>query len=559
MTSLVAELGTAATAAEFSTNHEIDAITPVHDPVPHSTRARGVTYDLANAATYGIHKLLAFLDGSQKAPTSPYLTGNYAPVREELFKLDLPVEGALPRDLSGAFARTGPNPYFDPVSRYHWFDGDGMIHAVRIRDGRAAYCNRYVDTARLREEKAAGYAAAGKFGDYRGKLFGMLHIFLDLLKKKLGVISTEDGIGTGNTALAFHAGKLLALHEGDLPYALRIACNGIVSTLGRMTFGGNLEQKTFTAHPKVDPQTGELFSFSYSVEKAPYLWFHRLDRNGKVLASFPVPGMRGPIMMHDCALTERHMLFIEAPLFFKPEEIMKSGTLPFVFEKTQNLRVGVLDRYATDGAEVKWFDLPPCMVFHTANAWEVNNSTIELYLCAFNDFTLDELAPVQEDSEPHLTRVFLDLTAGSATFQRLAPLAGDFPVVPASLMGRRSRYAYVATFETSESRTALFNGIAKLDLTAAGPETAVDGVIRHGQGRLGGEAYFVPRKDGTDEDDGYLLTYVWDEKLERSELVVYDAASMASSPVARVILPARVPYGFHGTWVSEEQVKNQIL
>lgn len=539
-------------------------VKPPTQLVPHPSRSWAT--DVLKLLSYFLRVLLSYIDGSKWAAKSAFLMGNFAPVKDELFEQELEVVGSLPKSLSGAFARTGSNPFFDPIGRYHWFDGDGMVHAVRILNGTAAYCNRFVETARFLQERAAGYPVGGNFGDYRGGIVGILHIYLTQIKKKLGVYSDKYGWGTANTALAFHAKKLLALHEGDLPYALRIACNGLISTLGRVQFGGKMNH-AFTAHPKVDPESGELFAYGYSLEKAPYLWYCRLGADGKLEADFPIPGLDQPAMMHDFALTERYVIFLQPPLFFEPEAIVKKKSLPFVFDKTKPLRIGVLDRYAKDGTGIKWFTLPSCMVFHVANAWDYEDQhglTIELYFCSFEELDFEHMADRDtKNRQPYLDRVILNLKTGEASIHRISPLAGDFPVVPASVVGRRCRYAYIATMEDGPMKEPLFYGVAKIDLQASGPGTSVCGHIHHGTNRFGGEAYFVPasRNDNDEskgEDDGYLMTYVWDETQKRSELVIYNAATMSSAPVAVVKLPARVPFGFHSTWVTESQIRQQV-
>ena len=430
-----------------------------------------------------------------------------------------------------------------------------MTHAVRIRKGEAAYCNRWVETARLREERAAGYPAAEKFGDMRG-VFGVLHILLGALKKRLGVLDPSNGLGTANTALAFHAGRLLALHEGDKPYWLRLACDGMVSTVGRLAFGGKIDHP-ITAHPKIDPVTGEMFAFGYSVNN-PYLWYSRFDAGGGLVADFPVP-LPEAVMLHDFALTQRHVIFLDVPLLFKPDAMLKKGTVPFEFNAARATRFGVLDRYAADASGIKWFSVDPCMIFHVANAWETDpeGRRLELYVCAFKSFSLDDFTRKGADSDPFLSRVTLDLDTGEATMMKLSPIPGDFPVVPAALVGRPTRFTYVASFEPSLSGPPTFDSVAKIDLAAAGPETAVAGMVRHGGGLTGGEAFFVPHPGGAEEDDGYLMTIVTDVAAVASDLVIYDAKSMSSTPVARVKLPQRVPSGFHCTWVTEQQIKGQ--
>jgi carotenoid cleavage dioxygenase-like enzyme len=244
-------------------------------------------YWLANSGTWLLTKLLGIMQHAN--PSSPFLKGNFGPVRDEIFDANLKVlEGELPPSLDGVFLRNGGNPFFEPVGGYHWFDGDGMVHAVRIKKRKASYCNRWVRTAKLAQEKKAGYAAVTKIGDLTGFL-GLFHLMLNRLKVWCGVLSTkvwyachpckvahgmsvglgsgmrsntvslrvQDGLGTANTALTFHAGKLLATLESDQPYALSIVCEGLISTVGRMP----IVQHEFTAHPKVDPETGEMFFF----------------------------------------------------------------------------------------------------------------------------------------------------------------------------------------------------------------------------------------------------------------------------------------------------------
>src|SRR3989441_767991 len=167
----------------------------------------------------------------RESDRNPFLQGNFAPWRMEGIAEDLEVVGAIPRDLNGTYYRNGPNPAFEPRGRYHWFDGDGMIHAVTLRDGRAAYRNRWVASAGLGEEQRAGQA-----------LYPSL---LDL--------SLSEGPAfknTGNTNIVFHAGRLLALMEAALP--TRLAPETLV-TIGEHDFDGRL-RGPMTAHPKLDPE-----------------------------------------------------------------------------------------------------------------------------------------------------------------------------------------------------------------------------------------------------------------------------------------------------------------
>jgi carotenoid cleavage dioxygenase-like enzyme len=331
---------------------------------------------------------------------------------------------------------------------------------------------------------------------------------------------------------------------------LRIACNGLVETLGRV-YSGQVDH-AFTAHPKIDPVTGEMFFFGYNVSTKPHLWYSRTDAAGKITADFPVELPEG-IMAHDFAITEKSAIFLDVPLVFTPEAMVKERRLPFTYRKDRPARFGVLDRYAKDASTIRWFSTEPCMIFHVCNAWE-EGDVIELYACCFNNFSLDTFNSVK-DSDPYLSRIVLNLKTGETQYYRLSPVPGDFPAIPVSLVGRKTRYGYVGAMEPNDNGIPRFIGAAKIDLAAAGQGDSLKGILYHGDGRLGGEAFFVPAAGGTEEDDGYLMTFVHDDVKEESQLVIYDAKTMSSKPVTVLKMPQRVPHGFHCTWVTEEQMK----
>jgi carotenoid 9,10(9',10')-cleavage dioxygenase 1 len=533
-----------------------------------SKSEKGVIFFFSNNFTWLLTRILYALDGSKWAKKSPYLQGNFAPIPNEVHSPGLKLlSGSIPPSLAGgSFARVGPNPLYEPLGRHHWFDGDGMIHAVYFKKDSdsngggpsATYNNHFVQTSHLAQEKRAGYPVYPNIGDFAG-ISGLFHIMLGKLKEKLGVIDRSNGGGTANTALAAHAGRLLALNEGDTPYCLAIACSGLVETLGRVTWGGELTH-SFTAHPKIDAETGECFFFGYTVETKPYVQYCWLDKKGnKAGPSIPI-NLPHPIMMHDMAITQHYALFLDMPLVFTPEAMIKEKCLPFVFDKTIKSRVGVLPRYATDEADIKWFELPRAyMCFHTANAWEeeeeeevVGGGTIiKLYCCLFTEFSLTDFT-AKPGTDPHLHELSLNMSTGQCSVRRLISIAGDFPVVQQSKVGRKAKYAYVAAMESDDRGVPDFYGVAKIDLEAENENDALVGLVRHGSGRFGGEAYYA---GGEGEDDGFLMTFIWDENIQKSEMVGYSAKTMSSEPVFRLEMPHRVPHGFHTLYVGEEDLK----
>ncbi|KAI8023891.1 Carotenoid 9,10(9',10')-cleavage dioxygenase 1 [Camellia lanceoleosa] len=492
-----------------------------------------------------------------------YLAGNFGPVLDETPPCkDLTLQGYLPECLNGEFVRVGPNPKFTPVAGYHWFDGDGMIHGLRIKDGKATYVSRYVRTSRLKQEEFFGGSKFMKVGDLKG-FFGLLMVNMQMLRAKLKVLDVSYGTGTGNTALIYHHGKLLALSEADKPYVLKVLEDGDLQTLGMLDYDKRLAH-SFTAHPKVDPFTGEMFTFGYS-HTPPYITYRVISKDGFMHDPVPIT-IPEPIMMHDFAITENYAIFMDLPLFFKPKEMVKENKLIFTFDATKKACFGVLPRYAKDELLIKWFELPNCFIFHNANAWEEGDEVV-LITCRLENPDLDMVnGTVKEKLENfgnELYEMRFNMKTGLASQRKLSAPAVDFPRVNESYTGRKQRFVYATTLDS----IAKVTGIIKFDLHAE-PESGktklevggnIQGIFDLGPHRFGSEAIFVPRDPGvtSEEDDGYLIFFVHDEVTGKSAVNVIDAKSMSADPVAVVELPHRVPYGFHALFVTEEQLQEQ--
>nr|AMJ39498.1 carotene cleavage dioxygenase 1 copy 4 [Bixa orellana] len=492
-----------------------------------------------------------------------FLSGNFAPVSQETPPTkNLSVRGYLPECLNGEFVRIGPNPKFSPLSGYHWFDGDGMVHGLRIKDGKATYVSRYVRTSRLNQEEFYGGARFRKVGDFKG-LFGILMVIYEVLREKTKVLDFSYGLGTGNTALAYHHGKLLALNERDKPYVLKVLEDGDLQTLGMLDYDKRLSH-TFTAHPKVDPITGEMFTFGYS-RMPPYITYRVISKDGVMHDPVPIT-ISQPIMMHDFAITEKYAIFMDLPLYFKPEEMMKQKKRMFPFDPTKQARFGILARYAKDELLIRWFELPNCYIFHTANAWEEGDEVV-LIVCRIENMDLDAYEePAKKELENFRTELYemrFNMKTGLASQKKLSAPSVEFPRVNECHIGRKQRYVYAANMDES----AKIKRIVKFDLNAE-PEPGktsievggnVRGIFDLGSGIFGSEAVFVPREPGSnlEEDDGYLIVFAHDENAGKSFVNVIDARTMSSDSIAVVELPSRVPYGFHGLFVPEEQLEEQ--
>lgn len=460
---------------------------------------------------------LAPLARGAAAAGSPFLQGNYAPVHEEVTADNLEVVGRLPAEMDGMFVRNGPNPQFPPRGAYHWFDGDGMLHGVRVAAGKASYRNRYVHTSGWREEKAAGKA-----------LFDGLLGLPDMVRVARG----EDGFkNAANTAVVWYDGQLLALWEGGAPHAVRLPS---LETVGRYTFAGKLRHAC-TAHPKVDPLSGELLFFGYQPVR-PYLQYSVADAKGRILRTTPIDLPR-PVMMHDFAVTARHTLFLDLPVTFVFTRLLRRDS-PFAYEPKAGARIGVLPRH---GGEVKWFPIEPCYVFHTLNAHDDGDEVV-LYACRMKEFPAEITPPERMDAAAmkrfgaSLYRWRLNRKTGGVREEAVDDQPADFPRVNETLTGRPARHGYLTSLR--------WDALLKYDLQRGTSQ-------RHafGKGRHGGEGIFVPRPGGAGEDDGWVVTYVYDRAAGRSEMVVVEARDFTARPVARVRLPGRVPFGFHGTWV----------
>jgi len=457
---------------------------------------------------------------------NPYLDGNFAPVHEEITSLDLKVIGELPSDLSGMFVRNGPNPQFPPLGQYHWFDGDGMLHGVRISNGKAQYRNRYVRTKGFKIERDAGHA-----------------IWTGLLEPPQMDNPHGPGKNTANTALVWHAGQFLALWEGGEPHAIQLPS---LETSGPYTYGGKLVS-AFTAHPKVDPETGEMIFFGYSPVAPPYLQYSVASPAGKLLQTVPIDLPIG-VMMHDFAITEHYTIFMDLPLTFSKERAER-GEPVLMFEPERPSRFGIVPRHG-DNSSIRWFESPACYVFHTLNAYEEGDEVV-LVACRMNSTTVLISEPTPGENEGSNVRLYqwrFNLSTGTVREEALDDRPSDFPRVNEQLLGRPMRYGYTAKF--APGPLPLFEGLIKYDFSSGSSQTHDFGARRYG-----GEAVFVPRPAAAAEDDGWLLTFVHDESSGTSELVVVNAQDVTAKPVARVLIPQRVPYGFHGAWVSEEQFR----
>ncbi|HVA68529.1 MAG TPA: carotenoid oxygenase family protein [Candidatus Binataceae bacterium] len=446
---------------------------------------------------------------------NPYLKGNFAPWREEGEAFDLEVTGSIPPELNGTLYRIGPNPHFAPIGRYHWFDGDGMVHAFILRDRRAAYRNRYVRTEGLVAEMKAGRALYG----------GLLN---PTVEAPPGMPPFKN---VANTNIVRFADRLLALWEAGLPHELEPAT---LATRGTFDFGGSLSGP-MTAHPKLDPLTGELHFFGYQ-PFPPYVTYYRADIRGNLVEQRAIDtGL--PTMMHDFVVTAHHALFFVCPVVFHLEN-MAAGKPMLTWEPNHGTRIGMMDR--RPGGEVRWFETDPCYIFHFLNGYEDGNSIV-VDACRLDHL---DLSGGVFDATPMANRFTFDLGSGAVRREQIDDRPGDFPRLNDNLTGRAHRYGYFAGSSTDPRDARIFNSLIKRDYVRHASDVA-----QLGDHMTPGEPVFVPRRNAESEDDGWVLCVWYDAALNRSEMVVHDARHFAADPIARVKLEHRVPFGFHGNWL----------
>jgi carotenoid cleavage dioxygenase len=442
------------------------------------------------------------------AVVNRYLQGNYAPVADELTATELAVTGSLPTALSGRYLRNGPNPLSPPEpSTYHWFTGEGMVHGIRLRDGRAEwYRNRWVRSAEVAQ--ALGEPVRP----------GRVHADMDF---------------ASNTNVIGHAGRTLAIVEaGARPYELTYD----LDTVGATDFGGTLPGG-YTAHPKRDPATGELHAICYYWGWGNLVQYSVIDTAGLVRRTVDVE-VGGPVSVHDMSLTERYAVIYDLPVVFDVEDAMSGVRFPYRWEPDYRARVGLLDREGGAG-EVRWFDVEPCYVFHPMNAFDDGDRVVLDVVRHARMFDTHRLGP--DEGPPTLERWSVDLIGGKVVEERLDDRGQEFPRVDERVVGRRHRYGYAGAF--LEEETALI----KHDLDRRTSEVRL-------LASAGGasEAVFVPSGSNVAEDDGWVLSLVYDPNRDTSDLLVLNARDFTGDPQAIVHLPQRVPFGFHGNWVADQ-------
>ena len=442
-----------------------------------------------------------------------FLRGNYAPVFDEVTDTNLSVTGSIPTSLSGLYVRNGSNPKDGTAG--HWFFGDGMVHGVRLEGGRAQwYRNRYVRTPKY--------------------LKGM-----DAMDPNTMFDPTASA---ANTHVLAHAGRIWALEEGHLPWEI----SPELETIGCDDFGGRLTT-AFTAHPKLCAETNELHFFGYSAV-APFVTYHVLYDNGQLVHSAPITTPKGT-MMHDFMITREHAIFMDLPVVFNLDK-MAEGLPPIGWDDDYGARIGIMPRMGTD-KDVRWFEIDPCYVFHPLNAYVDGDEVV----CDVGRHASMWRGSMDNFEPCFMYRWRFKMKTGAVSETQIDDWSHAFPRVDERLVGLKHRYGWVAGPRSGvvHSESGVPGGdpgvVARYDMTN-GSKTIHDlGPHAHP-----GEFVFVQDSESAGEDEGWAMGFVHDESTNRTDLVILDASDLSKPAVARVHLPQRVPYGFHGSWVDDSMI-----
>jgi carotenoid cleavage dioxygenase-like enzyme len=472
--------------------------------------------------------LLSETVGADVNDLNPYIRGFYRPQPTEFTAINLPVIGEIPKDLYGAFTRNGPNPIRAPTGLHHWFDGDGMVHAIYFENGKAEYRNRYVRSSDFVADLTGGCGAGG------------------VLKPASRARGEKVYKDTANTDLVIHNGELMALwYISGTPVRMHPRT---LETLREETFGGKLPRHV-SAHSKVDPVSGEFVFFDYALYE-PWMSFGVVSKDN-VLTHFSKVDLSGPRLPHDMGLTENYVILHDLPVVFTERGLRNN--LWQIELRDQPARFGVVSRTGS-GSDIKWFETDPCYIYHVINAWEDGDEVV-MTACrmvpnglkpnpAYGPYA-SMVAVLNLHAVP--TEWRMNMRTGEMKQRQIDDRIGEFPIVNLDKSTRKTRWSYHASIAAGDMQR--FDGVYKYDL-----ESGACLVHRYAEGHGGSEAGFAPRIGAVDEDDGYVIVFVTDPNTDRSEVQVINSKAFSDGPVARVLLPGRVPAGFHGTWVRGDQI-----
>ena len=452
--------------------------------------------------------------------------GVNAPSRIEVDIDDLEVEGELPTDLDGAFFRVAPDHHYPPMFLDDVpFNADGAVSSLRFRGGRVDLKHRYVRTDRFKAEAAAGRTL---FGKYRNPF-------------------TDDPSVAGmnrnlaNTNVVAFDGKLLALREDSPPVAMDPLT---LETLGNWDFHGTLSGPTFTAHPKLDPETGQMIGFGFA-SKGLYsrdVAYYEIGPDGRVQHEvwFEVPYYS---MLHDWGVTRDYVVFPVIPVCGVGEEGLKAGRPHYAWDPRKDIYLGVLPRGGEAG-DLRWFKAPNQFCSHVMNAFnEGTRVSIDVARAEGNMFPFfpEPDRPFDPSkAASRLTRWTVDMGSTGDSFasvEQLSDFVGEFPKTDDRYQMSPYRHGWLLGFMGVRNSLAhVDHATGKTEVFEADADTPLQ------------EPCFIPRRPGAAEGDGYIIQAATRAREMRTDVFLFDAHHVAEGPIATIRLPIRLRPGYHGSW-----------
>lgn len=483
-----------------------------------------------------------------KFPDTPSFTGFNTPSRIEADIADLSHEGVIPPELNGAFYRVQPDPMFPPrLGDDIAFNGDGMITRFHIHDGQVDFRQRWAKTDKWKLESAAG---KGLFGAYRNPLTDD-----ESVKGRIR--------STANTNAFLFAGKLWAMKE-DSPALLMDPAT--METVGFEKFGGRMTGETFTAHPKIDPATGNMVAIGYAASGlcSDDVTYMEVSPQGELIREewFKVPYY---CMMHDFGITEDYLILHIVPSIGSWERLEK-GLPHFGFDTTMPVYLGVIPRRdgVTD-ADIRWFKRDNCFASHVMNAFQegtkVHFDVPESQNNMFPFFPDVHGAPFDPvGAMSRLTRWTVDMASNGEEFDsvvRLTETTGEFPRIDDRFTGRAYRYGWMLEMDPARPVEIKGGSAAGQIMNCLFLKDLETGAEQHwwcGPTSSLQEPCFVPRGSGAPEGEGWIVQVCNRLDEHRSDLLIFDALVIEQGPVATIHIPIRLRFGLHGNWADAAQI-----
>ncbi|RFA24695.1 hypothetical protein CAI21_20620 [Alkalilimnicola ehrlichii] len=448
--------------------------------------------------------------------------------QNELAAEGLSLSGRWPAELHGTLYRNMPARHSRGDQRYrHWFDGDGMLQAFRLGDGRVSHRGRFVETTKYRAEREAERMLKPAFGT---RFPGMDNV------------TSSDDMNVANVNVIRHGQRLLALWDAGSAWELD---PDTLETVGPVTWRDDLKAMPFSAHPRRD-RDGSLWNFGAAGDRLLVLYHIDAGGNLKKADAIPVPELP---FLHDFAITERHLIFLLPPMPLQMDRLAAGTNVldSYQWQADQPMRVLTVNK--DDWSDQQWYELPPGFVFHLGNAWEESSGVMHLDYVYYPDAKV-----LTEDF-----RAFMHGGRGSASWGQPARvtlhpkqhqakqtlLSGkcEFPTLDPRYVGQRQRYLVVA--EASEHlKHPGFNALRRIDL-----ERETEQVYRFDDHTMVEEHVIIPKTATAGDGDAWLLGTALDTKARVTRLTLFDALHLEDGPIAQAALPYALPLGFHSHFV----------